>query len=243
MIVAIHQPNFLPWLGYFLKMAQADAFIYLDNVPFTKHGYQNRVKIKAREGARWLTVPVLSKGRFGQLTRDIEINNAGRWRDQHVNGLQTEYGRAPYSRPVLDSLKRAYEEADSSLTSFNLKLIDLVADWLALRPRCFFASDLGVEGTGPELLLGLVKAVGGDVYLSGPSGRDYLDLDLFARAGVEIKFHLFEHPVYSQLHYPFIERLSVIDLLLNTGKDGAREVLARTKSCVVGGREALRTRE
>lgn len=234
MIVAIHQPNFLPWLGYFLKMVHADAFIHLDNVPFTKHGYQNRVRIKGMEGERWLTVPVLSKGRFGQLTCDVEIDNSRPWRDQHLKGLRADYGAAPFFSPIFDSLQDVYQKGDSHLSRFNLRLVGQVANWLGLRRRFFLASELGIQATGSHLLLRLVQAVRGGVYLSGPSGKDYLDLDLFARAGIEVRFHSFQHPTYQQHNGPFIEGLSVIDLLMNVGVEGARDVLAGVGSEAAG---------
>ena len=230
MIVAIHQPNFLPWLGYFLKMSCADAFIYLDNVPFSKHGYLNRVRIKGREDARWLSVPVLAKGRSGQLIDEVEINNATRWREQHLNTLRTEYGAAPCFRGIFAALQDTYQDADGNLARFNLRLLERLTDWLALRPRFFLASQIGVEGTGSQLLLRLVQAVGGDIYLSGPSGREYLDLDLFARSGVLVRFHSLRHPVYAQFQGPFCEGLSTIDLLMNAGEERARVVLANAGS-------------
>lgn len=230
MIVAIHQSNFLPWLGYFLKMAHADAFIYLDNVPFSKPSYVNRVKVKGRDGPRWLTVPVLTTGRSGQLIHDVTIDDAKRWREQHLHTLQTEYGGARSFADIFAGLREVFEQPDDSLARFNVRLLDQLTGWLALRPRFFFASQLGIDGAGSELLLRLVQAVGGDTYLSGRSGRAYLDLDLFERSGVEVRFLSFCHPVYQQLHGPFCQGLSTIDLLMSAGPQGARDRLAGVES-------------
>jgi hypothetical protein len=225
MIIAIHQPNFLPWLGFFHKMSLADVFILLDNVPFTKNSYQNRVKIKSAQGEQWLTVPVLTKGRFGQLTREVPINNTTRWQRVHLAALRTNYQRAPYYQEVLAWLEPWYREAPAHLATFNQALIEAMLDQLELSTRLVVASSLNSEGSGPELLLNLVQAVEGNVYLSGPSGRDYLDMSIFRRAGVNVQFQQFHHPAYPQLYGEFIAGLSIIDLLMNVGPAEAMEYL------------------
>jgi hypothetical protein len=216
-LVAIHQPNFLPWLGFFHKITLADVFILLDNVPFTKNSFQNRVKIKSTQGEQWLTVPVLTKGRFGQLTCEVPINNKIRWQKTHLGALCTNYQRAAYYEEVLDWLEPLYRETPTHLAAFNQSLIEAVLQHLELPAKLVIASSLGSEGRGAELLLQLVQAVGGNVYLSGPSGRDYLDTSIFERTGVKVQFQQFYHPVYPQLYGDFISGLSVVDLLMNVG--------------------------
>lgn len=216
-VVAIHQPNFLPWLGFFHKMTLADVFILLDNVPFTKNGFQNRVKIKSAQGEQWLTVPVLTKGRFGQLTCEVLINNNVRWQKAHLGTLRANYRRAPYYEKVLAWLKPLYRETPTHLAAFNQSLIEAVLRQLSLPSELVVASSVALEGNGPELLLHLVQAVSGNVYLSGPSGRDYLDASIFQRAGIKVEFQRFQHPVYPQLYGDSIPGLSIIDLLMNVG--------------------------
>ncbi len=222
-VVTIHQPNFLPWMGFFHKMALADVFILLDNVPFTKNGFQNRVKIKSAQGEQWLTVPVLTKGRSGQLTCDVQINNKSRWQRIHLTALRTNYQRAPYYEAVLAWLEPWYEKSWTFLVDFNRPLIEEVMHQLRLQAELVNASSLSVEGSGSELLLRLVKKVGGNVYLSGPSGRRYLDIESFEQAGITVRFQEFHHPVYPQLYGEFIPGLSVLDLLMNVGPLKAAE--------------------
>jgi hypothetical protein len=214
-VVTIHQPNFMPWLGFFHKMAQADAFILLDNVPFTKNSFQNRVKIKSAQGEQWLTVPVLTKGRFGQLTCEVLFNDDIRWRRAHLSALRTNYRRALHYEEVLTWLEPLYRDTFTHLVTFNQALIEAIRHQLGLSVELLVASSMGVEGTGAELLLRLAQAVGGDVYLSGPSGRDYLDTAIFEEAGIEIRFQEFHHPTYPQLYGDFIPGLSIVDLLMN----------------------------
>jgi hypothetical protein len=220
-VVAIHQPNFLPWLGFFHKMTLADVFILLDNVPFSKNSFQNRIKIKSAQGEQWLTVPVLTKGRFGQLTREVPINNATRWQKAHLAALRTNYRRAPYYKKVLARLGPLYRKTPARLAAFNQYLIEAVREQLELSAELVLASSLGVEGNGSELLLQLVQAVDGGLYLSGSSGRDYLDISIFQKAEIKVQFQQFQHPVYPQLYGDFIPRLSVIDLLMNVGPSEA----------------------
>jgi hypothetical protein len=229
-VVAIHQPNFLPWLGFFHKMTLADIFILLDNVPYSKNSYQNRVKIKSAQGEQWLTVSVLTKGRFGQLTREVPINNATRWRKPHLAALCTNYRRAPYYEDVLAWLEPLYRETHTHLAAFNQSLIESMVHQLGLATTLVNASSLTSEGRGSQLLLQLVQAVGGDIYLSGPSGRDYLDLSIFQRSGVKVQFQRFQHPVYPQLYGDFIPNLSSIDLLFNHGENSLNILLGQVHS-------------
>lgn len=215
MIVSIHQPNFMPWLGFFHKLSQADVFILLDNVPFTKNGFQNRVKIKSSQGEQWLTVPVLTKGCFGQLTYDVLINNNIRWRKSHLATLRTNYQRAPYYKDIIALLEPLYNEVTTNLTTFNQVLLKAILHYLKLPTKLVLASSLASEGNGSKLLLQLVQAVGGDIYLSGPSGHDYLDVPIFHQAGVKVQFQQFQHPVYPQLYGDFLPGLSTIDLMMN----------------------------
>lgn len=238
-VVAIHQPNFLPWLGFFHKMTLADLFILLDNVPFTKNSFQNRVKIKSAQGEQWLTVPVLTKGRFGQLTREVPINKTTRWQKAHLAALRTNYRRAPYYEEVLAWLEPLYRETPSHLAAFNQSLIEAMLHQLSLPSKLVVASSLALEGSGPELLLHLVQAVSGDVYLSGPSGRDYLDTSIFQRAGIKVQFQQFHHPVYPQLYGGFIPGLSVVDLLMNVGSSAAENYLSSRSASVQNAEERL----
>lgn len=220
-VVAIHQPNFLPWLGFFHKMAVADSFILLDSVPFSRNSFQNRVKIKSAQGEQWLTVPVLTKGRFGQITSEVPINNATRWRKVHLATLRTNYQRAPYYEEVMAWLEPLYRQKPTRLATFSRLLIEAVVSYLNLPTGLVNASSLVSGESGSKLLLHLAQAVGGDVYLSGPSGHSYLDLCAFQRAGVEVRFQQFCHPTYPQLYGDFIPGLSIIDLLMNVGSSKA----------------------
>ena len=214
MIVAIHQPNFLPWLGYFDKMNRSDLLILLDTVPFTKGGFQNRVQFRGRQGPLWLTIPVLTAGRLGQPTREVAIDPAGKWRTDHLKTLQANYAKAPGWRTLMPQIARLYEDPGSLLAPFATRGIMLLRDHLGIRTPVLAASGLDCRGSGSELLLNLVQAVGGTTYLSGPSGRTYLDAGLFERAGIGLAFHAFT----PQAGPPGLPGLSTLDFLLMGGR-------------------------
>jgi hypothetical protein len=166
MIVAIHQPNFLPWLGYFYKIAKCDVFVLLDNVQYVKNSFINRNKIKTPQGAQWLTVPVKTKGRFGQLIKDVEINNTVDWRKRHLRTLEMNYKRAKYFEPVFRGVEAIYFARDwQNLCELNIEILKWVVSILGIEKKLMRASELNVKGEGTQLLINIVKEVGGNTYL------------------------------------------------------------------------------
>lgn len=218
MIVSVHQPNFAPWLGFFDKMVHSDVMVLLDSVQFIKRGYQNRTRVKGPAGPQWLTVPVITKGRYHQLTRDVEIDESRDWRSAHPRTLQTLLAKAPHRDEVLELVEPLYaDEKLSRLSDFTTALIRGVVERLDITTRLVVASDLDAAGGSSRLMLNLTKAVGGDVYLSGPTGRDYLEPEMFPAEGVELRFHRFEPFEYPQQFGAFEPGLSCLDYLANVG--------------------------
>lgn len=219
MVVSIHQPNYLPWSGFFHKMSKSDTFVLLDNVSYTKNGFQNRTRIRTLQGASWLTVPVLSKGRFRQLTSEVEIDNRTDWRKKHWLSLQTHYGGAPYFHLYSGWLEGLYCKSWVRLVELNTALIQYLAEQLGIQAVLILASKLGCSGKGTQLLLNICQTMKGDVYLAGPSGRSYLEQEKFLEAGVSVRFHEFHHPTYQQRFGTFLPGMSVLDLLFNHGPE------------------------
>ena len=218
MIVSVHQPNFAPWLGFFDKMLHSDVMVLLDSVQFIKRGYQNRAQIKGVNGPQWITVPVISKGRYHQLTCDVEIDESRSWRSVHLRTLQSVLAKAPHRDELLDFLHPIYaKEEFHKLADFNAALIRGVVDCLGITTRLVMASELDCPGSSTRLILNLTKAVGGDTYLSGPSGRKYLEPELFPGEGVTLRYHRFEPFEYPQSFPPFVPGLSCLDYLANVG--------------------------
>lgn len=215
-IVTVHQPNLFPWLGFFDKMAKADMFIFLDHVQFTKRGYQNRVKVKGPHGSQWLTVPVISKGRSYQFTDEVEIDNTRDWKKDHLLTLELLYRGTENFEDVFKELSGLYEEDVHRLVDFTTKGINFIQERLDIHTKTINASQLRVKGNNSEMIVNLVKEVGGTVYLSGPSGRNYLDEKLFKAENIKLEYHEFQEEIYPQKFNSFLRGLSSLDYLFNS---------------------------
>ena len=219
--VCIHQPDFIPWIGFFDRLIRSDILVILDNVQFLRRGWHHRDKIKTAHGPMWLTVPVKKKGRYTQLINQVEIDDSHNWREEHLRSLQTWYGRAPYFSKYFPRLEKIYGMNHRLLVDLNVALLEFLAEAFDIRIRRELASSLDVTGRSTDLLVELVRAVGGDTYLSGLGAKAYLDESKFARAGICVMWQEFEHPVYPQLFGEFIFGLSGLDFLFNCGVECA----------------------
>jgi len=218
LICAIHQPNYLPWLGYFYKLASCDIFVFLDNVPYSKGGFINRNQIKTPQGASWLTVDVLTKSHYGQLIKDVVINTNTSWRSTHEKSLAQNYSRAPYLSKYFSCFDTVFRTEWEKLAELNESLIKTLCGILGIDNVKFIrASDIGVDGKSTQLLTNICQVVGADTYLSGPSGQDYMDESFFIMKGIRLKYTDFKHPVYNQLWGDFAPRMSIVDLIFNEG--------------------------
>jgi len=219
MIVTIHQPEHLPWLGFFDKVRQADLWVMLDHVQYRKNYYHNRNKIRVDNGVVWLTVPVLTKGNFGQRINEVKVNKEGspRWKEKCWTSIAQHYRKAAFWRDHEVFIHDLYNLEWKDLVDINEFAIKYMLAALSINVGMTKSSDLNVNGHGTGLILNICRDIGADMYLSGVSGKDYLDLSMFADAGVEVCFQEFHHPIYRQLYDPFIPCMSAIDLLLNYG--------------------------
>lgn len=217
--VAIHQPQYLPYLGFFHKLGHCDVFVALDNVQFQKNGVQNRNKIKTSQGWQWLTVPVMHD--FGQPILGVAINPNVSWQRKHWNALASNYGRAPFFNEFSPSLRLLLEQEWHNLCQLDMALTQWAMAVLKIETPIVYASQLGATGNQTELLIKICQAVGADCYLSGPGGRRYMDLEAFAAAGITVEWQAFNAPVYSQL-FPqvgFVPDLSAVDAIFNCGAE------------------------
>jgi hypothetical protein len=221
-MVGIHQPMYLPWLGYFERIARCDAFVLLDDAAYSRNYFINRNKIRTREGWAWLTVPVLSTGRSGQPISDVEVGGGRHWQAKHWKSLAWSYGAAPHFAEHEEFFGGFYARDHARLIEVLLEPLEYLIRALGIRTRIFRSSELGVEGRKEGRLLGICRRLGADSYLSGPSGRDYLDLSLWKDAGIGVFFQDYRHPVYPQVQGGFLPEMSVVDLLFNCGEESLR---------------------
>jgi WbqC-like protein family len=221
MKLAIHQPHYLPWLGYFAKWAAADLFVFLDTVQYEKNGWQNRNRIKTREGPRWLTVPV--RARLGTPIRDVLVDASQPWRPRHFAAIEAAYGGAPCWARYRDELHAVYDRAWERLAPVAVASAEWLAQKLGIRTPTRLASEIGlpagVQADATARLVALCRAAGADTYLAGRDGALYMDMAQFAAAGIAVETQQYEHPVYAQEHGEFVPSLSAVDLLLNHGDE------------------------
>ena len=221
MIVSAHQPAYLPWLGYFDKIAQSDVFVLFDDVQFEKNSFTNRNLIKTATGPSWLTVPVKAGRHIDRTMIGLEIANEHQWKDKHLKAIIQNYRKAPHFSFCYPHLLALFESDDATLLelcdrhlAFWLKQLEITT---SVRPL----STLGLQSRKSTLVLDACLALKADRYISGALGRDYLDLAAFSAAGISVEFQRFVHPRYSQLYGDFVPNLSIIDFWMNTGPGAA----------------------
>jgi hypothetical protein len=218
MISAGHQPNYLPWLGFFDKMSKCDIFIIEDNVQFTHNGFINRNRIKTFNGVDWLTVPIEHFGRPLPINEIVIANKSERdWAYRHWMSLKFSYYKAPFWKTYCDFFEQTFSQKWTMLIDLNMHLIKGLMSFFNIDKPLVMASSLGVSGKKSELILTQCKAVGANVQLSGIGGRDYLDIKRFEAEGVKVVFQDFHYPTYPQLHGEFVPDLSVVDYLFCVG--------------------------
>jgi hypothetical protein len=221
MIVSIMQPAYLPWLGYFDRIARSDLHIVLDHVNLdanSKTKFANRNKVRTPDGWGWLTVPLQTKGRHGELFLDqAEIAADSPWRQKHLGALVGNYTRARHFADHREFFTGVYGREWNRLIDLTTVTTEYLHRAFGLACPTVRSSTMGVGGEKDALILNLCRAAGATTYLSGPFGRDYLDPAAFAAAGIELAFHDYTHPQYAQAFPGFEPFMSAVDLLFNHG--------------------------
>ena len=221
MIIAIHQPNYLPYLGFFDKMAKSDIFVIYDDAQFNKSDFQHRNRIRIYHGWKWLTVPVEKKRipiNEVKIRNEVKTWKGVKWSDAHFRDIHDNYKDTPYYSVYADELMRIYKRNYEKLVDLNMELIRFLMKAFDIDVKIVFSSDLGFTSKSTQKLVEIVEALGGDVYLSGPKGKDYLDVSLFGRKGIKVVYQDFKHPVYKQQYEGFVPNMAAIDALFNIGK-------------------------
>ncbi len=228
-VVAIHQPTFFPWLGYFNKIVRSDQFVVLDSVQFPKKGgsWANRVKLLISGQPGWVTMPVDRNYHGVRSYGEMQVDSAGPWRDKLLKTIKTNYSRAFYFDQVFPKVELLIHNSTTRLTDYNLSAILYVAKELGIDTSgIVLASSLRTDGAGTDLLVSLVKAVNGTAYLCGGGASGYQEDQKFAAAGVNLIYQNFKHPVYEQASPgDFVPGLSVIDALMSCGFQRTSELI------------------
>lgn len=220
MIVTIMQPAYLPWLGYFDRVLRSHLLITLDHVAVSigdRQQFVNRNRIRTAQGWTWLTVPIRHKRGQRQPINKVEIAGDGHWQAKHWRSIESCYRGTPFFDMFAPQIQSVYERPWTRLVDLVETLTTVLFEQLGIAVPIRSSASMNVDGTKSDLVLNLCKAVGASHYISGPFGREYLDRAMFEEANVELSFHDYGHPAYSQKFPGFEPYMSVIDLIFNHG--------------------------
>lgn len=216
--VAIMQPTYLPWVGYFALMSRVNVFVLLNNVQFARRSWQQRNQIKSIKGSKLLTVPVKKSGLRNQLISDVEMVKKENALEKHIRIINEEYKNAPYFKYYSQELFEILSNPYTHLADLNIKLILFIKNALDIKTDIVYSSALEVSGKKADLLSNICKSLNADQYIAPIGSKNYIDLsNAFSEKKISIKFHEYEQFEYSQLFGEFIPYMSTIDLLFNEG--------------------------
>jgi hypothetical protein len=223
MIVFVHQPEYMPWLGFFDKLARCDTFVIYDDAQFQHGGFHNRNRIRTADGWKWLTVPIMHG--HPQTIRDVKIAGA-EWKSKQLQVLSGSYEKTPYFKEYFPIIKEAIGSNHELLIGLNLHLIKALANLLNIKVDMVRSSEFPYCGKEKnEKLVSMCKILGADTYLSGSGGKAYVRESLFEEAKIKVQWHTYEHPIYKQVFRGFEPYMSAVDLLFNMGPDAKQTIL------------------
>ena len=229
MIVAIHQPEYLPWLGFFKKMMNVELFVFLDDVQFRKKGWQNRNRIRINDGTTLLSIPVHTHS-YPKIN-EVTIDNEKNWSIRHKKSILYNYARAPYFDEIKDFIESIFEKKFQYLVDLNTEIIKFIMNELEIKSKIVFSSELEISKKGSDRVIDICKAVGADHYITGTFwAESNLRVEEFKKSNIDVEFQKFQHPIYKQIHGEFIPEMSIIDLLFNEGRKEAKKILQNSIS-------------
>jgi hypothetical protein len=228
MNVAVLQPSYIPWRGYFHQILKSDIFIFYDDVQYDKHGWRNRNRIKTSNGTHWMTIPVLTAGVIENATpiNQIKIDWHRNWNEKHWQMLKQSYGKTPYFALHEDWLCSFYSSHPTLLVDFTIDLTIAICKALNITSTKFIRSSelFNISGVKNERLINILKSIGATHYISGPSAQDYIDDSMFKDAGIELEYMVYDYPSYPQRYLPFDPNVSILDLMFMTGPDALKYI-------------------
>lgn len=222
--IGIHQPNFLPYGGFFKKVIMSDIFIILDNAQFSKSDFHNRNRIKSNTGSLWITIPVKTSGKLAQSIEQVEMIEKIPWRKKHLRSFEQYYRKAPFFDKIYPIIEEIYSLETDNLAEFNINIIKRISKYLEIDTEIKAASSLKAEGLSTERLVNICRELSGGKYLYGEGGKNYMDFNLFEAAGIELELCAFHPEPYPQMGGGFEPNLSIVDIMFNLG-DGTVEFL------------------
>jgi hypothetical protein len=216
----------MPWLGFFHKAIISDQICILDNVQFATGDFINRNRVKTKDGANWLSIPVNKKGHLNRSIKDIVILD-DTWISRHLSILKHNYSAANYFIEYIDEIENLFDSMrNMNLVEVNMTLIIFFFDILKIDTSIVYASDINVNKKKSDLILALCEELKADKYISGANGVNYLNSSDFENKKIQVIYQDYKHPKFEQLFGEFIPYLSIIDLVFNHGPK-SRDILLR----------------
>ena len=243
MILSVHQPQYLPWLGYFDKIDKSDGFVFLDNVQYKHREFQNRNKIRVNlqtpggclkgEGI-WLSVPVVYKGHSRARIGQVLIDNGSDWQRKHWGSLKSAYSAAPFFKEHSAFFEEVYSRRWERLADLNIHIIKYILEYLKIDTPLYYESRIGTTQEATERIIELCKKLNADTYLSGSGAKVYLEEERFAQSGIKLEYQHFVHPQYRQQFVKqegdFLPYMSIVDLLFNEGPESINILRGKTEN-------------
>jgi hypothetical protein len=228
--VVISQPMFFPWVGLFEQIRLADVYIHYDDVQFPQgRSFTNRVQIKTPKGSEWLTVPVIKSGKGLQLIHDVLMDDEQKWREKQVKAFKINYAKAPFLSDALGIMQETYNIKTKYLCEMNIAAIESVSNYFGISTTFMRSSDYKTDLTSSEHLLGLIKQVEGNVYITGHGAKNYLNHELFEKNQIRVEYMDYQRVPYPQLYNGFNPHVSILDLIANMGRDGINVICSATQ--------------
>ena len=216
MNIAVIQPSYFPWRGYFSFMKLADSFVFLDDVQYTNRDWRNRNRFDIEGRSEWLTVPV-AKGCTNLEIKDVSIDESTDWRNLHLKSFQRNYSKAPYFKDAYSLLSGICFNSQSNISDLTCYTTILVSEYLGIECNFLRSSELDVAGTSSLRLLNICAKIGATNYISGPSAKDYLAVSMFEDLGIAVQFQEYSYGAYPRNGRPWMDSLSVLDLIAFNG--------------------------
>ena len=215
-VVSIHQPAYLPWLGYMDKVLKSGTFVYLDTVQIGKNSFSYRNKIKTPQGSTWLTVPLKMKGHMSNVIKDVRIDNSQQWRKKHLKNIFFNYKKSTFFDELYPKLEQLYAKRYDFFSDMVFEHTVFWFNELDIQTKLIKSSDLNIDSKKSDLILDLCIELNASKYISGEMGKNYLEEGSFKKCKIEVEYQNYSHPVYNQLHGDFLPNMCIVDFWMNT---------------------------
>jgi hypothetical protein len=221
--IVITQSNYIPWKGYFDAIAVADEFVIYDDMQYTRRDWRNRNLIKTHQGVKWLTIPVVVKGKYFQKINETRVSDKN-WAKEHWKAISLNYAKSPFFKDYKDIFEDLYLTLQTEwLTEINFKFICKICAVLSIYTPIKFSSEFILAEDRTQRLVDICKKLNGTDYYSGPAAKAYMDVSRFEAEKINV--HYFDYsgyPEYLQLYGQFVHGLTVLDLIFNVGPEASK---------------------